>query len=368
MKTFGFFGIVAAVSLATSPAQAQNTKSLPRSSPESQGVSTEGLTALVTALDQKVKEIHSIMVVRHGKVVLEAWWNPQTPDTEHIMWSLSKSFTSTAVGLAVAEGKLSVDDEVLKFFPEDAPSDPSANLKMMRVRDLLRMNTGHDAEAPIQASKDKTWVKTFLEQPVVHKPGTRFLYNTPATYMLSAIVHKVTGKTVFDYLSPRLFEPLGIEGAHWDQSPQGINLGGYGLFVRTEDVAKLGLLYLQKGRWSGKQILPEAWVADATTRQTSNGSNPNSDWDQGYCYQFWRCRHNGFRGDGAAGQFCIVLPDEDTVIAITAKTGDMQSELNVVWDNLLPALHKKSLPTNSEATAKLKGILGKLSISDRIRN
>ena len=177
---------------------------------------------------------------------------------------------------------------------------------------------------------------------------------------------KVTGQTVFDFLTPRLFEPLGIENAVWDKSPQGINLGGYGLHIRTEDVVKLGLLYLQKGKWRGKQIVPADWVAAATTRQTSNGSNPNSDWDQGYCYQFWRSRHNAFRGDGAAGQFCIVMPDEDTVVAITAQTGDMQAELNVVWDKLLPAIQKKKLPENPDAEAKLKETLSKLSISERL--
>ena len=144
--------------------------------------------------------MHSVMVVRHGKVIAEAWWQPQTPETPHVLWSLSKSFCSTAVGLAIAEGKLKLDDEVLKFFPDEAPKEPSKNLKEMRVRDLLCMSTGHETEPNFRAEPNGNWVKIFLAHPVPHKPGTHFKYNTPATYMQSAIVQKVTGQTVVDYL------------------------------------------------------------------------------------------------------------------------------------------------------------------------
>ena len=156
--------------------------------------------------------------------------------------------------------------------------------------------------------------------------------------MLSAIVQKATGMTVLDYLRPRLFEPLGIEHPTWETSPQGISAGGFGLSIRTEDIARFGQLYLQKGNWQGKQLVPAAWVEAATARQTSNGSNPKSDWDQGYGYQFWRCRHGAYRGDGAFGQYCIVLPEQDAVIAITSGVKDMQAVLNLVWDKLLPAM------------------------------
>ena len=195
----------------------------------------------------------------------------------------------------------------LKFFPDDVPAEPSANLKAMRVSDLLRMSTGQQTEPP--RSPDEVWTKVFLAQPVPFKPGTHFLYNTSATYMLSAIVQKATGMTVLDYLGPRLFEPLGIEHPTWETSPQGMSTGGYGLSIRTEDIARFGQLYLQKGQWQGKQLVPAAWIEAATARQTSNGSDPNSDWAQGYGYQFWRCRHGAYRGDGAFGQFCVVLPD-----------------------------------------------------------
>ena len=304
--------------------------------------------------------MNSFMLVRHGCIVAEGWWAPYNADSPHSLYSLSKSFTSTAVGLATSEGKLSLDDEVLKFFPDDAPAQPSANLKSMRVSDLLRMSCGQQTEPA--RKPDEVWTKTFLAHEVPFKPGTHFLYNTSGTYMLSAIVQKATGMTALDYLKPRLFEPLGIEHPTWETSPQGISAGGFGLSIRTEDIARFGQLYLQKGKWDGKQLVPESWVAAATSRQTSNGSSPTSDWDQGYGYQFWRCRHGAYRGDGAFGQYCIVLPEQDAVVAITSGVKDMQAVLNVVWDKLLPALNPSPLPADSDAAAKLAQTLKGLTI------
>lgn len=333
---------------------------LPRSSPEAQGVSSSGLRAFVEAADKDIEVMNSLMLVRHGHVVAEGWWSPYRADAPHSLYSLSKSFTSTAVGLAVAEGKLSVDDEVLNFFPDDAPADPSKNLKSMRVSDLLRMSTGH-REEPTRTDEEP-WTKTFLARPVPDKPGTHFLYNTSATYMLSAIVQKATGTTVLDYLRPRLFEPLGIDHPTWEMSPQGITTGGFGLSIRTEDIARFGQLYLQKGMWNGKPLVPAAWVEQATARQTANGSNPKSDWDQGYGYQFWRCRHGAYRGDGAFGQYCVVLPEQDAVIAITSGVKDMQRVLDLVWDKLLPAIHSETLAPDDDARQKLERTLTGLTI------
>jgi CubicO group peptidase (beta-lactamase class C family) len=352
MKTVS---LIAVVTLACSLCRAAD---LPRSSPEAQGVSSSAVLAFVDAAD-KVESMNSFMLLRHGHVVAEGWWAPYDARSPHSLYSLSKSFTSTAVGLAVAEGRLSVDDEVLKFFPDEAPSEPGNNVKAMRVSDLLRMSTGHQTEPPRKA--DEPWAKTFLAHPVPFKPGTHFLYNTSATYMASAIVQKATGQTVLDYLRPRLFEPLGIENPTWEASPQGVTAGGYGLSVRTEDIARFGQLYLQEGKWQGRQLVPEAWVDAATARQTSNGSSPKSDWDQGYGYQFWRCRHGAYRGDGAFGQYCVVLPEQDAVVVITSGVKDMQSVLNLVWDKLLPAM-KSSLPLPADDAAgeklrqRLKGL------------
>lgn len=333
---------------------------LPRSSPEAQGVSSAQILEFIESADKNLDSLHSFMLVRHGHVVAECWWSPYSAQAPHSLFSLSKSFTSTAVGLAIAEGKLKLNDDILKFFPDDAPAEPSNNLKSMRISDLLRMNTGHQTE-PSRAG-DQPWTKNFLSHPVPFKPGTHFLYNTSATYMLSAVVQKATNEKLINYLQPRLFEPLGIENPTWESSPQGINTGGYGLSVRTEDIAKFGQLYLQNGKWQGKQLVPESWVHAATARQTSNGSNPKSDWDQGYGYQFWRCRHDAYRGDGAFGQFCVVLPEQDAVIAITSGVRNMQAVLDVVWDKLLPALKSAPLPSDESAHKKLQSAVANLSL------
>lgn len=355
------FGAAFSLLLVVSASWAAESK-LPRSTPEAQGVSSRAICDFIETANQKIDTLHSFMLVRHGHVVAECWWQPEGPEKRHVLHSLSKSFTSTAVGLAVAEGKLSLDDPVLKFFPEEAPQEISNNLKQMRVRDLLTMSTGHQVQATL--TTDTSWVKTFLAHEVPHKPGTHFQYNTPATYLCSAIVQQVTGQTVLDYLQPRLLEPLGIENPEWGNSPQGVTVGGWGLQIRTEDIAKFGQLYLQKGRWNGKQLVPAAWVEQATSKQVSNGSDPSRDWDQGYGFQFWRCRHGAYRGDGAFGQFCIVLPEQDAVIAITADTKDMQAELNVVWDKLLPAFHKDTLPANAAEVEQLKVVMSKLAVPE----
>jgi CubicO group peptidase (beta-lactamase class C family) len=336
------------------------SEGLPRSSPEQQGISSSAVLAFVEAANEQIDSMNSFMMVRHGHVVAEGWWSPYDAGSPHVLFSLSKSFTSTAVGLAIAEGKLSIDDEVLKFFPQDAPAEPSANLKGMRVRDLLCMSAGHQTEASL--SPNETWTRTFLAHPVPHKPGTHFLYNTPASYMLSAIVQKVTGMTVLDFLRPRLFEPLGITNPTWDMSPQGVSLGGYGLSVRTEDIARFGQLYMQKGQWNGRRLVPASWIEAATARQTSNGSNPASDWDQGYGYQFWRCRHGAYRGDGAFGQFCIVMPEQDAVVAITSGVRNMQAVLNLVWEKLLPAMNAAPLPADKVAQESLRKKLAGLAV------
>jgi CubicO group peptidase (beta-lactamase class C family) len=354
MKTLSILVVVA---LSASVARAAD---LPRSSPEAQGISSAAIQSFIESANKDIDSLHSFMLLRHGHVVAEGWWAPYGPDSPHALYSLSKSFTSTAVGLAIAEGKLSLDDEVLKFFPDDAPAEPGANLKAMRVSDLLRMSTGNQTEPPRPAAQ--SWTKAFLAHPVPFKPGTHFLYNTSATYMLSAIVQKVTGQTLLEYLKPRLFEPLGIEHPTWESSPQGISTGGYGLSIRTKDIASFGQLYLQKGKWQGKQLVPEAWVQAATARQTSNGSGPKSDWDQGYGYQFWRCRNGAYRGDGAFGQYCIVLPEQDAVIAITSGVKDMQAVLNLVWDKLLPAMKPEPIPSDDSGRKKLEATLKGLSL------
>lgn len=349
---------------------------LPRSTPEQQGVSSAGILDFIDAIEKSKIEFHSFMVIRHGHVVAEGWWAPYAAPLKHTLYSLSKSFTSTAVGFAVSEGRLKVEDKVISFFPDDVPAEISANLAAMRVKDLLTMSTGHAKEPAVRAAADTTWVKTFLAQPVEFEPGTHFLYNTSATYMCSAIVQKLTGQTLMAYLKPRLFDPLGIEGMDWEMSPQGINTGGYGLRVRTEDIGRFGQLYLQKGMWQGKPLLPASWIDEATGKQVNSApGNPaqhtaDNDWAQGYGYQFWRCTPGGYRGDGAFGQLCVVSPDKDAVIVVTEESFDMQASMKLVWNHLLPAMKPgRTLPADTANQKQLKNKLAALALEiPRIQN
>jgi hypothetical protein len=343
--------------------------SLPRSVPEAEGVSSAGIITFLDSVAVSRHEFHSFMFLRHGKVISEGWWNPYRPEFRHTLYSTSKSFTSTAVGFAVSEKRLTVNDKVISFFPKDLPDTISPFLAEMKVRDLLTMSVGQDPDPTTRlVANDTNWVKAFLSLPLKNEPGKVFLYNSMATYMLSAIVQKVTGEKVMDYLTPRLFQPLAIEGADWEVDPRGINTGGWGLRVKTEDMAKLGQLYLQKGKWNGKQVLPAAWVEEATTFKIDQAPDAPqakkdlSDWMQGYCYQFWRCRNNAFRADGAYGQYIIIMPDQDAVIAIQCESPNMQDEINLVWKYLLPSIKDKKLPENNTTYANLKERLSSLAL------
>lgn len=348
--------------------QVVSRRQLPRSTPEAEGISSAGILAFVQAAQAK-HEMHSFMLVRHGRVVAEGWWSPYGPQFNHTLYSMSKSFTSSAVGFAVAEGRLTVDDKVVSFFPKDRPAVVSENLAALRVRDLLSMSVGNEKEPTQDMVKAENWVQTFLAAPIVHPPGTKFMYNSGATYMCSAIVQQLTGQRVIDYLRPRLFDPLGIEGMTWETCPRGINVGGWGLSIQTEGLGKFGQLYLQKGVWQGRQILPAAWVEEATTFKIQQPlpakpgrPNEKNDWLQGYCYQFWRSTHNAYRGDGAFGQYTIVMPEQDAVLAITSETKDMQGELDLVWEHLLPAMQEKPLPADAASQARLQQTLASLAL------
>ena len=297
-------------------------------------------------------DIHSVMIVRDGNVIYSRWQSEGVDTVSHVLHSVSKTFTATAVGLAIDDGKLALTDKVIDFFPDKLPADVSNNLKAMTVRDLLTMTCGHDEEPTGQREEGADWVQAFLAHPVVHEPGTFYLYNSLGTYMCSAIVQKVTGEKVVDYLDARLFQPLHIDKPKWEESPQGINCGGWGLYLKTEDLAKMGQLLLQKGKWNGQQLVPAEWVAEMSKKQVES-INPGtrmedaaakgmtketSDWMQGYGYQMWRCRPGCFRADGARGQYIIVVPDKNAVIAITSDNGNLQGELNLVWERILPVL------------------------------
>ena len=281
-------------------------------------MSSAALKALFEELDDL--DFHSLMVVRHGHVVAEGWWAPFAADQPHMMFSLSKSFTSTAVGLAISEGLLTRETRASDILGQGD----------MTVEHLLTMTSGHGEES-LDKVRTHDWTTGILSQPLQYAPGEHFVYNTGATYILSAIMQKVTGQTLTEYLTPRLFEPLGIVNPVWEQSPEGIDAGGFGLELVTEDIAKFGQLYMQRGEWNGTQLVPADWVDEATSKRVENFGE--GDWAVGYGYQFWQSRH-GYRGDGAFGQFCLVLPEHDLVIATTGALPDMQAPLDILWRHL----------------------------------
>ncbi len=321
---------------------------LPRKSPESLGIPSASLLKLIQRWERQ--EVHSFMVVRHGAVAAEGAWAPYKIDSPHVLYSLSKSFAATAVGLAVGEGRLGLDDRLADHFPDKMPASPGENLRQMRVRDLLSMSCGHQTEAwPGRGwGEGSDLVSGFLAHPVPDKPGQKFFYNSLATYMCSALVQKLTGQRIRDYLGPRLLQPLGIETPEWDQSPEKVDFGGWGLHLRTEDIAKFGQLCLQNGVWEGKRLIPSTWIAQASAKQVSNGDSGSSDWSHGYGFQFWRCKTDCYRGDGAYGQLCVVMPQFDCVVAVTASVDDIQAELDAIWEELMPALAPAPLPPSSD--------------------
>ena len=307
-------------------------------------------------------ELHSVMIVQNDSVIYEHWDNGAHPDSLHFLYSVSKTFTSLGVGLAINEGLLSLDERVVDIFADCLPDSIGENLAAMTVENLLTMTSGHAHATELYSSiterskSDSTlcWAREFLSAPVEYAPGTVFSYNSIASFMLSAAIQRRSGQKLFDYLTPRLFEPLGIEGASWEENPEGINVGGWGLWLKTEDLAKTGQLMLDNGQWHGRQIIPAGWIKAMSSRHVQSvAGSPNSiefipteedyansDWVQGYGYQVWRCRHNAFRADGSLGQFIVVIPDVDAVVAMTANSHTYQQQMNLIWDYILPLLER----------------------------
>ena len=336
--------------------------SLPRSTPSAVHVDAKGVADFIRALEDAPEvEPHSLMLIRDGHVLAEGWWTPYSADRVHLLYSLSKSFTSTAVGFAVTEGLLSLDDTVLSHFPELDAEITDSRSRSMKIRHVLAMASGHREETLQRAHEldPVNLVRGFLLLPPDEEPGTVFAYNQPCTYTVAAILQRITGQSLTDYLRPRLLDPIGIGDVGWIRHDSGLELGFSGLFATTEAVARLGQLYLQRGEWEGRQLLPTAWIDEATRSHVSNGSDPTSDWEQGYGFQFWMARH-GYRGDGAFGQFCVILPEHGVVLAMTGQTVDMQGVLNLAWKHLLPAFGRAG---NAEADAALAAQLASLHLS-----
>lgn len=317
-----------------------STQSLHASTPAAEDVDARGIEAFLDVIEAAPDiEPHSVMILRHGQLIAAGWWAPYEPDRVHLLYSLSKSFTATAAGLAVGEGLLNLDDTVVSYFPEFAADITDPGSRSILVRHIAAMASGHltDTWGSVVADDPAEPVRSFLLLPPDRDPGTVFAYNQSATYTLAAIVQKQAGQSLTEYLRPRLLDPLGIRQAVWQQYPEGRDVGFTGLHSTTDAIARLGQLYLNGGVWDGKRLLPAWWAAEATRAHIPNAAQGESpDWQQGYGFQFWMSRH-GYRGDGAYGQFCLVLPEQQAVVAMTADTEQMQAVLDAAWEHLLPA-------------------------------
>ncbi|PPH50027.1 serine hydrolase [Rathayibacter sp. AY1E2] len=337
------------------------TRSLPRSTPSARSVDAEGVLAFVEGVEAAPGvELHGLMVVQGGDVVAEGWWAPYSAERLHLFYSLSKSFTATAVGFAVAEGLVDLDATVLSSFPEldDEITDPRS--RAIRVRHVLAMASGHSAETIDRAEETDPadLVRGFLLLPPEQEPGSVFAYNQPCTFAAAAIVQRVSGQSLTDYLRPRLLDPLGIGEVAWHRDDSGRELGYSGLHATTEAAAALGLLYLQEGRWGDRRILSPEWVAEASRAHVPTHEDGGPDWQQGYGFQFWRSLH-GYRADGAYGQFSLIVPEHELVIALTGQTSDTQTLLALAWEHLLPAVGRGS---TAEADARLADRLSELAL------
>lgn len=339
---------------------------LPSSTPESVGLDSAALAAYLRDFYTNPSlqgYVHGVAILRHGKLVSESYRAPCSPSDRHQLFSLSKSFVSSAIGIAQGEGLLSLDDKLVSFFPEYLSDNVGDRMRRVTLRNLLTMSSGHGSCAlgryQMQApgSPAEHWIRNFLEDDLPLEPGEKFIYNSGATFMLASVVRKVSGASLLEYLRPRLFEPLGFRAdLAWDRNSDGLEIGGWGLNVTLREIAAFAQLYLDGGVLpDGRRLIPAEYVKEATSKQISNGdpSSP-SNWTQGYGFQFWRCRHNAFRGDGAAGQLAVCMPDQDIVVAVTAGLADMEAEVRILLDGILAAVRDAPLPENPFALADLR--------------
>ncbi len=304
------------------------------------GVSGKSINDFFKRCYSEDNEIHAIQIYSGGKLTLRASQHPYKCEDKGELYSLSKTFTSTSVGILVDKGLLSVEEKIVNIFPDKCPENISENLSKMTVKHVLTMNTGHSGCVMETMYKSEDAVKAFLKNEVKFTPGTHFAYNTGATCLLSAIIKKITGMPLFEFANENLFKPLSITNASWNRTDDKTTEGGIGLQVSCDDILKLGIMYLNKGVYNNKRIVSEAWIKEASTPWSDNNDNGNPDWCAGYGYQIWINARGGFRGDGAFGQLCVVLPERDTVVTVVARCRDMQTEIDAIIE-LLENLNQK---------------------------
>lgn len=338
--------------------------------PEAVGIPSDAVMTLLDELESGFTEPHGLMIMRHGKLCAQGWWAPYAPGIPHGQQSHTKTYAATAVGIAYTEGILSLDERIINIFPEEAPQDPSENLRKLRVRDVLCMGCGMKKE-PVPSAH---WIRDFLAIPVEDEPGTAYMYNSTGSTLLGAIVRRKTGLGLHEYLKPRLFDKIGIDAdrLHWAYMPDGMEVGGGGLFATTEDNLRLMKLYADGGVWDGERILCEEYVKLATSLQNESATeelgNPEAyDNFVGYGYQIWMCRPKGvYRADGAMGQFTIVDPGRDLILAITENASGAhwaQRSLDVIWE-FLEKVREDSLPENPEASGNLERRMASLALAN----
>lgn len=317
----------------------------PTSTASAQGIDASALLAFVDTLDTDARfEPHGLIVQRHGRRVLEAYWSPHRAGQARLVYSLSKSFTGVALALAVGDSSLTLDDLVVDHLG-DLMEDADERTRRMRIRHIASMSSGHRDETLLDAfmAEPDDPLRGFFALSPEHEPGTWFAYNQPPVLALSAVLHRVTGERLSEQLRRRVLSPVGIDTLEWYQYRPGIDLGFSGVFTDLDAIARLGQLHLDDGRWAGRRLLPEGWVAQASRPQVSNAQRAEPDWSRGYGFQLWMCRH-GYRGDGAFGQYMVVLPEQDAVVAFFSHTEPMQPFMDLIWDRLIPAFGADPTP------------------------
>jgi len=292
---------------------------------------------LLDAFVENTKHImlNNIIVLKDGEKIAEHHWVSEIRQNQY---SVSKSFTSAAIGIAIGEGLLTLDDPVIEFFPDKVPHNPSERLQRLKVRHLLTMSVGH-RESYLMAHQrydlnETDWIKYSLNLPLDYEPGTHFVYSNVGPYLAGMIIKKLTKCDLLEYLMPRLFEPLGIWRPTWETDAQGNSFGSSGLMLRVSEIAKFGQLYLQKGQWKGKQLIPEEWVNETSKTQIKTGEE--SLYNSEYSYLFWMGPNNSYRADGMFGQYSIIMPDKNAVVAINAYNTSNENILDYVWKYIYP--------------------------------
>ena len=328
--------------------------SIPRAStPEEVEVDSQVVQAFLDKCMELHKELHSMMVIRHGKVACEVYREPFNKDSVHMMYSFSKSVTSVATGFAIDEGYFSLDTKFLDIFPEFRNvKKPDAFLEELSVEHLLTMRGGKGVSVLSNKSKD-SWLKNFVNSDWYAEPGTQFMYINECMYVLCCMIVKTTGMSVTQFLTKRLWEPLGIDVPYWETDPRGIEVGGWGLMLKTEDAAKFTLCMQQKGKYNGVQVIPAWWVEEASKKQAETAASTDKpDSQVGYGYCFWRCAgyENAYRADGMYSQYGIVFEDLDACLITTAGEINTQPMKTLIWEYFPKAFQSETFdPKNTVA-------------------